>query len=57
MPSFTRISDALRLDLAQTPEEKAYAKGRIDGRQNALNEILFIAMIPVILIGIGLLLK
>lgn len=44
MPSFEKLFDELRDDLATTPEEKAYNKGYKDGRSYARKEIFWMVV-------------
>ena len=44
MPDFERILDELRIDVANTPEEKARAEGFIEGKSYARKEILYIVI-------------
>lgn len=54
MPDMERLTDRLMLDMAQTPDQKAYARGYIDGKNYARKEIayavLFIVAIVLIVV-------
>lgn len=53
MPDFERLIDQLRVDMARTPEKRAYAEGFNAGKRQARKEIaitaVFIAGIAVFL--------
>lgn len=44
MPDLERLTDELRLDLAKTPEDKAYVLGFVDGKASARKEVFNWAM-------------
>ena len=44
MPDFERVFDDLRLDLAETPDDKAYVEGYIDGKKYARKELLILML-------------
>lgn len=44
MPSFERILDKLRYDMAETPEEKEFVRGYIKGKSRARKEVLYICI-------------
>lgn len=50
MPDFERITDDLHLHLAGTPEEKAYAKGFIAGKNYARKEVLILILLMFIIV-------
>ena len=39
MPDFERLTDKLKYEAATTPEERAYEKGYVDGKNYARMEI------------------
>lgn len=43
MPDFERLIDKLRVDLARTPEERAFAEGFNAGKRRARKELACIA--------------
>lgn len=43
MPDMERLTDKLMLNLAKTPEQKAYAKGYIAGKIRARKEVAILA--------------
>lgn len=45
MPDFERLTDKLMLDLARTPEDKAYARGYSEGKRKARMEIALLAAV------------
>lgn len=45
MPDFENIIDDLRVHIAQTPEEKAFEKGRIEGKAFARIEIMYVFIV------------
>lgn len=44
MPDFERVFDKMRIDFAETPEDKARAEGFIEGKKFARKEILFVVI-------------
>ena len=48
MPDFERLWDGLAAHLAKTPEEQAYEKGFLDGKNHARKEVLRVG------IGLGI---
>lgn len=52
MPDFERLTDKLRLDLAKTPQQLAYAEGYITGKTRARKEV---AIVVAFLPGVALL--
>lgn len=53
MPDFERVLDQMRVELAQSPEERARAEGFIEGKRYARKEI---ALMVGVLVGIVVLL-
>ena len=51
MPDFERITDDLSVELAETPEEKAYARGVIDGKNNARWEAVILIAAAILIIN------
>jgi len=55
MPDFERVTDDLRLDLARSPEVRAYVHGFIAGKRKARKEIaVLIAVLVLISMAVGL---
>ncbi len=52
MPDMERLTDKLMLDLAVTPEQKAYAEGYLAGKTWARKEIV---VVTAFLFGVALL--
>ena len=52
MPDFERITDDLSVELAETPEEKAYARGVIDGKSKARWEAAMLIAAAILIINI-----
>ncbi len=50
MPDFERIVDDLRLELAETPEQKQYVLGFIDGKAKARKEMVLCALVGSIIV-------
>jgi hypothetical protein len=53
MPDLEQIADDLRMELAKTPEDKAFASGYIKGRNHARKEFA-IAMAFAILLYLSI---
>lgn len=49
MPDFERITDDLRVYVAKTPEDKAYACGFNKGKHAARKQFLYIIMCCIVL--------
>ena len=45
MPDFERVLDYASIDLAKTPEDKAFAVGFVDGKNKARWEIVNVALV------------
>jgi len=55
MPDFERVIDKLRLDLAKTPEEHAYARGYIEGKRKARRQVAMLtAFLGIIAVAVVL---
>ena len=51
MPDLERVLDQMRVDFAETPEDKARAIGFIDGKNKARREIA-IVVVSVVVCGL-----
>ncbi len=52
MPDMERVVDDLRLHVAKTPEDKAFVKGFIEGKDRARKEIVFILFVVLLVVTI-----
>jgi len=52
MPDFERVLDSLSVELANTPEKKAYARGVIAGKNKARWEAVMLLTLATLIISV-----
>lgn len=52
MPDLERFTRSLEIDLADTPEQKAYVQGIHDGKDNARKEIILLLVVAILAVTV-----